>query len=63
MLNAQHEVRTLDEASERAASRAPVLITGREVALDRAIALQALRIPFHISNGGWDNVWSPRQQA
>jgi hypothetical protein len=60
MLNAQLEVRTLDEVSEAAVSPATVLIAERELALGTAIARQALRIPFNISYGGWDNGWSRR---
>jgi hypothetical protein len=43
MLNAQHGVRTFDEAPALAVSPAPDLIAEREVAFGTGIARQALR--------------------
>ncbi len=60
MLNAQHEARTFDEASDQAVSPAPVLIAEREVALDTGTARQALRHAYRHLCRRLDNGWSTR---
>jgi hypothetical protein len=63
MLNAQHAVRTFDEAPALAVSPAPALIAEREVAFGTGIARQALRHAFRHLEWRLDNGSSPRQQA